>query len=270
MAKAWSYNCSETQILGENWASGGHVYYGQVTGTNFSSFLWQSHTTESIWIKWSEVFSRRGPRPRADGICRHAKQLGVLHCIKHLDSTKLGSRGLATSLCFLSYFLRYKIDIAKKSSNKGQAAVQKSNAAPWMLLFNCKQQETNGWWLSPNLHLPHLSFFLKAFTKWKKDFRCLALTLFFCNVKKVRCAWTTDASTSITCFHKIQVLSPKFLSAMQDMPVSPSGMQQTEIKRSMQRLAQSLRCRDHQGSETTFSQQSARKRGLWNRSKTKL
>jgi len=43
------------------------------------------------------------------------------------ESAKLGSGGLATSVFALTSFLKYKIDVAKKSSNKGLTAVQKSS-----------------------------------------------------------------------------------------------------------------------------------------------
>lgn len=47
---------------------------------------------------------------------------------RHLDPSELGERGLA--VCSLTYFLRYKIDVDKKSSNKGPAAIQKYNSDP--------------------------------------------------------------------------------------------------------------------------------------------
>lgn len=47
---------------------------------------------------------------------------------RHLDPSELGERGLA--VCSLTYFLRYKIDVDKKSSNKSPATIQKYNSDP--------------------------------------------------------------------------------------------------------------------------------------------
>lgn len=111
--------------------------------------------------------------------------LGILNsCLcctahRHLDPSELGERGLA--VCSLTYFLRYKIDVDKKSSNKGPAAIQKSNSDPaiqsqaiaekGMMTFS---QPVAFPFLSQNIHkvekifkLPHSKHFFSAVSSSK-------------------------------------------------------------------------------------------------------